>query len=204
MKFSKIGTSIVESMVVMLIVVTGVIWMYNIFTKSQRVSDSSSNRVQAIAIAREWIEALTNIRDTNWLIYSANNTNCWNTFNYNWWCIITDVDIPAGSYRLYKNTTNNRWMIDAVSVTWTGGYKNNAYKNAFEIRNDSKGFYTQQTGTGTSFSPLFTREIKISYPSDAGTPTQKMNIESIVRWWDSARANGFYEINLQTTLTNWK
>lgn len=86
MIYSKKWTSIIETIIVMLIVVIWVVWMYRIFVNSQRVSDSSSYRVQAISMAREWIEAYTNIRDTNWLIYWANIESCWNTPNWSFIC----------------------------------------------------------------------------------------------------------------------
>lgn len=53
--------------------------------------------------------------------------------------------------------------------------------------------------TGT----LFTREIQISYPSDAGTPAEKMNIKALVYWSDSSKSSA-QKIELETQLTNWK
>ncbi|MDD5770596.1 MAG: hypothetical protein PHE25_06505 [Candidatus Gracilibacteria bacterium] len=197
MKKSKCGTSIVEAMIVMLIVIIGVVGIYSIFTSSQKLSITTQNRLTAISIAQEGIEALTNIRDTNWLIFAANKTNCWNTFNYNSNCIISDVDIASGSYIVSQNS-NNRWILSGAT---TGNYSDTNYKNDFRVNYDTNGFFTQSGGT--NFLPLFTREIKISYPDDTGTPPQKMNISSIVRWTDSSK-NDAFEVNLETTLTNWQ
>lgn len=204
MKFSTAGTSIIESMIVMLIVITGVIGMYTIFTNSMKVSESASNRVQAIAMAREGIEAVTNIRDTNWLLYSANTEDCWNTFNYDGSCITTNIDIGSGSYILYQNEDSKRWFLSWVTVS--GNYSNTDYREAFKVGLQEIGsgtFYTQSWAT-RELKPLFTREIKIEYPSDAWTPPQKMKVESIVRWTDSARNAWNYEVKLETILTNWK
>lgn len=203
MKFSKAGTSIIESMIVMLIVIIGVIGMYTIFTNSMKVSDSASYRVQAITMAREGIESVTNIRDTNWLLFWANTKNCWNTFNYSGSCITSNVDIGSGSYILYQHNDTKRWFLSWVTVS--GDYSNTDYKDAFQVNLEqiwSWTFYTQSWGT--IFLPLFTREIKIDYPSDAGAPPQKMKVESIVRRTDSARNSGNYEVKLETILTNWK
>ncbi len=198
MKLNKKWTTIIESIIVMVIVTIWVVWMYNIYNNSQKISDASINRVQAVAIAREWIEAFTNIRDTNWLLY-ANKTNCWNTYNYNSSCMITDVDISTWSYIIYKNSSD-RWNLEP-KTTWV--YSSWTYRNDFKVMLDGNWFYTQ-TWWITEIKPLFTREIKISYPSDTWTPTQKINIESIVRWSDSSRNTWNFEVKLETVLTNWK
>lgn len=201
MKFSRSGTTIIESIVVMMIVVIWVVWMYNIFINSQNVALSTSHRVQAISMAREWIEGLMNIRDTNWLLFAANTGNCWHTFNYNWNCIISaswSTMIQSGSYIIYQNDTNNRWFLSWVT---TGNYSDINYRNRFRVNIWSGWLYTQSWWE--NFNPLYTREIKISY-EDNIFPPQKMKVESIVRWTDSARNSWNYEIVLDTILTNWK
>ncbi|MGE4444021.1 MAG: hypothetical protein AB7E37_03455 [Candidatus Altimarinota bacterium] len=201
MKFSRSGTTIIESIVVMMIVVIGIIGMYSIFINSQNVATSTSNRVQAISMAREGIEALMNIRDTNWLLFAANTGNCWHTFNYDGNCILAasgTTMIQSGSYIVYQNESNNRWFLSGAT---SGNYSDINYRNRFRVNIGSGGLYTQSGGE--NFNPLFTREIKISYVDNL-SPPQKMKVESIVRWTDSARNSGNYEINLDTILTNWK
>jgi hypothetical protein len=199
---SKHWTTIVESLVVMLIIVVWVVWTYKIFTNSQKLSDSTAYRLAAISMAREWIEVITNIRDTNWLLFWSNTTNCWLTFNYNSSCITagwTTTNIPTWSYKIYKNS-NNRWYLSWPIATWN--YSDSTYRDNFRVNLDSDWFYTQSGWT--NFLPIFTREIKIYYPSDAWTPPQSVNVESIVRWSDSSRTNWNFEVKLQTLLTNWK
>lgn len=201
MKFSKSGTTIIESIVVMMIVVIWVIWMYNIFINSQNIAVSTWNRVQAISMAREWIEAVMNIRDTNWLLFAANTGNCWNTLNYDGNCIIGAswaTMIQSGSYIIYKNDINSRWFLSSQA---TGNFSDINYRNRFRVNMGTDGLYTQSWWV--NFNPLFTREIKISY-DDTILPLQKMKVESIVRWTDNARNSGNYEVILDTVLTNWK
>jgi hypothetical protein len=194
----KSGATIVESMVVMIIIVLWVTWMYSIFNKSQEITTNTSNRLVAIAIAREWIEAVTNIRDTNWLLFSVNTENCWLVKDYNSDCITnSSIYIASWSYVLYTNT-NNRWYL-SWGTTWV--FSSGAYQNAFRVKKDGNGLYTQSGWT--DFMPLYTREIKISYPW-ALNPPQNVKIESIVRWVDNSRTSGNFEIILQTELTNWK
>lgn len=192
------GTSIVEAIVLTLIVSMWIFGMYNIFDSSQKLSNTTQNRIQAIGIAREWIEAVTNIRDTNWKNFSANNTNCWNTPNYIVTCVTANQNIATGSYILYQDT-NNRWM---MANRPTGSYSSGAYRTNFWIQVDTNGLYTQSWGTTLS-GTVFTREIQISYPSDAGNPPQKMKVKSFVQWVDSSKT-WLQKVELETILTNWK
>ena len=70
MKKSKMATTIAEAMVVTLIIVMWLTWVYSIYSASTKVTNNVETKIKAIQIAREWIEAMTNIRDTNWLIFS--------------------------------------------------------------------------------------------------------------------------------------
>lgn len=201
---SKYWTTIVESLVVMLIIIMWVVWTYLIFINSQKLSDSTTNKLLAISMAREWIEVFTNIRDTNWNIFSANTNNCWITLNYNSNCIIADwtlgkeyTNIPAWSYKIYSDI-DNRWYLSWLT-TWV--YSNQTYRDNFRVNLDNNWLYTQSWWT--EFLPIFTREIKISYPWTENPP-QSVIIDSIVRWSDSSKTTWNFEIKFQTLLTNWK
>lgn len=199
MQISKSWTTIIESIVVTLIVAIWVVWVLNIFSNSQKLSTNSKNRFEAIAIAREWIEWLTNMRDTNWMNFQANIDDCWNTINYDsncitWWA----SQIATWSYIMYKNT-DNRWYLSQINVPWD--YSSWTYRNAFEVKLDNEWFYTQSWWV-TQIKPLFTREIIISYLPT--TPAlQKMKVTSLV-WWADSSSTKNQKVKLETILTNWK
>lgn len=208
MKKNIKATSIVEALVIMLIVVMGIVGMYNIFLRSKALSVSTWNRIVAIQIAREWVEALTNIRNTNTLLFSADLENCWNTLNYDINCISntgTGTDIQNNtSFVVYKDI-DNRWKLQEETSSWTG-YRDSNYRDNFRVNFDWDGLYTQSWGI--NFAPLFTREILINYEDTDGdmTPTsndEKMNVASIVRWGDSSSSEP-YEIRLDLLLSNWE
>ncbi len=190
---SKKAASIVEVLVIMLIILVGTIWMYTIFGKWQNLSITTSNRIQAIQIAREWLEAMINIRDTNYLLYSANYKDCWNTINYDSACVTRAPNqIVTNSYKIYQ-WSDARWYLRNFT-TWL--YSNSTYRNNFKVWIDSNWLYTQSWWTDTK--PLFTREIKVLKPS-----SDEMDITSLVQWSDSSK-QWVLKVELSTTITNFK
>jgi len=205
MIYSKKATSILEAMVVMLVVVTWVTGMYKIYIQSIKLSDSTANKIQAIQIAREWIEAMTNIRDTNWLLFSSDYSNCWNTLNYNNSCIwnnSTATDM-LWNYIIYKNS-DNRWELK-IAASWN--YSDIDYHTENRVWYDNNGFYTQ-SGATLELKPVFTREIQIEYidtdgDSFATSNDEKMKVTSLVQWTDSSSTKP-HKVELGTILSNWK
>ena len=181
--------------------------MYTLFIRSQKLSAITWSRIQAIQMAREWIESMINIRDTNALLFGSDMQNCCNTLNYNKTCIwdlSNATDIPhLGSFAVYKDT-DYRWKLNPILwLAWGYIYTNPNYKSAFRVNLDSDGLYTQSGGT--TFAPLFTRELKITY-SGAATPASNndtMIVDSIVQWGQSDAKTPF-KVQLETILTNWK
>jgi len=209
MKNSKKATSILEAVIITLIISMWVVWMYSIYMESNDLTDSLANRIQAIQIAREWIEAMTNIRDTNWQKYWADYKNCWNTYNYDISCIWvtnwTTTDIPNWSwwYIIYTDS-NNKWVMENYPNTWS--YANTAYKSNFRVWLDTEWFYTQ-TWTTTNLVPLFTREIQIDYINTTwaiiDSNDEQMKITSLVQWMDRSSEN-VHKVEFDTVLSNWK
>lgn len=190
MKINKKATSIAEAIILMLIVVTWVTWMYKVYMSSANLERSTSYKVVAINIAREWIEAMQNIRDTNWILFSSDINNCWNTKNYDSSCVWSTTnytDIENWTYKIYKNTDNRWYLTWSINTLW---YNDLNYRYEHRIWIDSSWFYTQ-TWVIDNLKPIFTREIKIKYLNmdltDAGgdTDSPKMEVTSLVQWIDN-------------------
>ena len=195
MKLTKKATSIIEAMIVLMIILVWVIWLYDIFISSQKFSDSTKHRIEAIEIAREWVEAIKNIRDTNWLLFWADSDNCWNVLNYQTTCIGTTgalTDIWDWNYTIVK-AINNRWELNVKNNA--GVYWDTSYMNDFLIYKDANWFYTHDIIGSTK--TVFTRKITISY--NWGT----MQINSLVNWVDSSTSSA-YKVDIDLELTNWK
>ena len=195
MNLNKKATSIVEAMVVMMIITSWIVWMYKIHDESLNLSVSINNKIHAIQMAKQWIEAATNIRDTNWLIFPSDYVNCWNTLNYDPGCIWNSSpdDIGDGSYKIYQ-TLNNRWEIVEIIEAW--GYETLAYRNAYKV--GLKDWIYTQSGITDSITPLFTREIKFNY-----IDPDRITITSLVQRADSSSTKP-HKVELVQILTNWK
>ncbi|NVP17485.1 hypothetical protein HUU51_02085 [Candidatus Gracilibacteria bacterium] len=210
MKKSKIATTIAEAMVVMTVIVIGLTGIYRIYSESSRLSNSVEIKIQAIQIAREGIEAITNIRDTNWILYSSDKNNCWKTLNYNSGCIgnASPNNIANnGNYKVYRNSAN-RWQLESDGGLIGDDFSTTNYKDFYKIFLDQNSLYTHtytgDTRTLTNTKGVFTRQIKTSYvdPGDGNT-NNGLQVRSIVRWVDSGGTN-INEIVLETILTNHK
>jgi len=195
MKKTKNATSILEAMIVMLIIVVWVVGLFSIFNNSQKLSNTTKNRIEAIEIAREWIEAMKNIRDTNWLMFGWDKDNCFNTLNYDSNCVwgwsYNKINNNK-SYIIFQDINDNfKWKL-AEKPSWN--FTNSTYRNNFRVyKND--WFYTQ---TWTTNPTIFTREIKITHSTSTW-----FTVNSIVQWADSSK-NWAHKVELKDLITNWK
>ena len=196
MKYTQKASSLIEAMIIMTIIAFWVTGVYNFYISSQTLAFNTGKRIVAIQIAREWLEAMTNIRNTNWLLYPADYKNCWNNSSYNdAWCVgdsWTSRDIAQGSYTVVKDT-DERWTLQPESSSVVHPAQD--YRTKFALTREATGFYTQ---SGTNTNPDFTRELIINYPW-GNTNTGAMDIRSIVHWGADS-----HKVELNLTLTNWK
>ncbi len=209
MKKSKLATTIAEAMIVVLVIVLWLTWVYKIYSESIKLNNSVETKIQAIQIAREWIEAITNIRDTNWLLFSSDTKNCWRTVNYDPTCIGDNwfSNNIFWDYKVYKDPNDNRWKL--YSGIWiTDNFSNNWYRDFYKIYLDNNWLFTHKfpldTRTLKDTNWIFTRQIKVNLvdPWDWNT-SNWLKINSIVKWVDSGWTN-VNEVKLETILTNHK
>ena len=206
--------TIVELMVVLAILGLGITALLQTIGWGINYARDTENNIKAINIAREGIEAMTNIRDTNWLRFSSDKTNCWKVKDYQSACIGNSTLLPypanpgiiaPGSYTIYS--TNGAWFLSGAASlnplsNWT------TYKAAYQIWLDPTWFYTQtwvnawvscSSSVQKNCKTIFTREIKISIPPP-GTQTGILIVQSSARWLDGRPQS----VVLETTLTNWR
>lgn len=208
MKYNKQATSILEAIIILLVISAGIVWTYQIYSRSIVLSENTKNKITAISIAREWIEAFTNIRETNWLLFWWNTPDCWNTYNYDGNCIIsagTKIQ-HNGSYIIYQNN-KNKWILWEDPSVLIKDYANSDYKNYYALKQNTDGFFTQ-TGSVNILKIPFTREIQTQYidtngDSIADQNDKKLQVISQVYWKDNLSSK-LHKVQLKTVLSNWK
>jgi type II secretory pathway pseudopilin PulG len=72
------GAVLVEVLISLLIFTIGVTGSLSLLTTAAKANSISKNRTVALNLAAEALEAIKNVRDTNWMISSSNLRSCWN------------------------------------------------------------------------------------------------------------------------------
>lgn len=203
------GSTMIELMAVLAIMGLGIAALLQTIAGWLYYAKDTENNIKAINLAREGIEWMINIRDTNWLRFSSDKANCWKVDWYLAACIGNanygnntvglNNNVQSGSYVIYSQ--NGAWFLSGATVdpSW------DTYKNNFSVGIDSAGFYTQTGIVSTpcssflqaSCKTVFAREIQIAYTT---TQTGTMQVTSTVKWLDRRPQS----VVIDTVLTNWK
>ena len=193
----KRWSSLIEIMAMMAILWLAITAMFSTVIGGIYFATDSENRIKAINIAREWLEWVTNLRNTNWLRFSSDQLNCWRVLSYISSCIWSSAYAGANSF----GTTPTNYVLENKNGAWyvTGT------TTASWLWIDSNGYYyaTSATTPICTFditrncrSP-FTRVINIQLN---GWNTWSITATSQVDWFERRAQN----VTIQTTLTNWK
>ena len=101
---NKKGFTLIESIIAISILVTGILAVYYVFAGLSNQAKSSSNKLGAIYLAQEGIEIIRNIRDSNWIndrdwLYGITNiSECSEGCSY-------EADYRTGTNGLYPITS---------------------------------------------------------------------------------------------------
>lgn len=218
-----------EVLISIFIITMGMTGSAMLIISAIHINSVNADRIVGLNLAREGIEAVRNIRDTNWMTWSANIRECWNFMNdTNGDGIIDNTDEacsvdangqnehPIGgkddesnfvtNYIIDYDNENFRWVLMNENDPPTD-YSAKLYKS-------SQNLYThnpEETNEETKFS----REITIKYidnKNDSGDPItyyfpegerdkdNRILIESKVSWFSRGRTQ---EVILAQTLTDY-
>lgn len=197
------GQTLIETVIAIFILVSGITAAVGLAIFAFSSSQNISKQMIAVGLAREGIEAVKNMRDTNWLRQTSINKDCYNYDSglsnpatltcpssstggaccyKNWQTQVFDLN-PAGSpgsgnYRLRFDLAGNFWDLESAS--------NNRYGLDFDSNASGPsflGFYSFPNGSGVNHSVAtsdFARQIVITedngvaqYGSGAANPFNK-------------------------------
>jgi len=178
--FWKRGESFTETMISIFILTSGLVAAGGLIMAAINTAGNIKEKIIAINLAREGIETVRNVRDTNWLKYSANLRECWNWQETNGSC---SEAIGNGAYNINKliqpgfytidfDGNNYKWILDnyVSKANWA-----NTNWETTVLKNNLAGFYTHSGNRKTQYQ----RRIEIKYLADNGSETTDVNVN---RW----------------------
>jgi type II secretory pathway pseudopilin PulG len=226
------GQTLIETVVAVFILVMGISAALGLANYSLNATTDIRKQIIAMGLAREGIEAVKNMRDSNWL-QAPISTTCWNFTSsdatgtcYPYW--LDPGQAGADGYGLdpgaYQNIYPYVIYYDVNSpetAFWYLTYRaanNNYGLNYDSSANPSRGIYSAYTPTSAANATSdYARKITLQldhsvapFNQDA-TTGPRLKVTSYV-WWkgkscpisEDVPANSKCVIKLETYLTNWK
>ncbi|MBU0981732.1 hypothetical protein KKC94_03485, partial [Patescibacteria group bacterium] len=136
--------SLIETIIAVTIITLAVAGSTSLIRSSIMTNNVIGSKLVALNLALEGIEAVKNIRDTNYLRFSSNPASCWNKLGVT---SVSGCTLPgAQSFRVGVNFALNRdfvnnpfeWQLVTVDAVNTGNL------DLYEIDTDSDGTFDSQ------------------------------------------------------------
>ncbi len=201
---SQSGQSLIETMVAIFVLVTGLISAVSLAIASFNATDNTNKQITATALAREAIEGVRNIRDQYWLngtLSTCSDIGSTQQCYINWQGPAGGKKLVAGNYNVDYDTATSQWVINSSTQS----------SNHNLFYNSSTGLYSTQGSGGSSF---FSRKVDIvetvAAPYTSNNP--RLDITSTV-WWkgrncaattDPSTLPASCKVVLTIYLTNWR
>lgn len=206
--------SLIEVIIAIFVVSIGAGTASTLVVSALQSNSFSRDNLIALNLAVEGIEAMRDIRDTNWLKFSFDRKNCWDLMPGTATCDVNSK-IKNDNYTVYLNAFYN-WQLTPFGTTLPLNLDshNDAVNNNYQLKiwasNDdpnNKIYSSNKTpeenpgsfsvpATTDPFYGRFYRMIQISNP-DANS----MSVTSVVQWKSQ---NVVHAITLSTLLTNYQ
>ncbi len=190
---SQLGQTLIETLVAIFILITGLSAAISLAISTSRSTDNSSKKIVATGLAREGIEVVKNIRDSNWLNDNLSSCPSMGTGQqcYQNWQGNGNRQIKNGNFSI-RYLPSSKWVL------------NNGSNYQLLYDTDASGDTPYSTSSGVN--TIYYRRIDISvsgYTAD---------VTSTVWWVDRGcpRTNTLTsvpakcKVALEMHLTNWK
>lgn len=200
----QLGQTLIETLVAIFILVVGLVSALSLAISSFQSTDTASKQVVATALARQGVEAVKNIRDSNWLNGSVSDCSATmgtGNFCFTNWLGTGTTSLAAGTYAVKFNSasTVDPWTLQANPASFVLNY--NSANGSYDIG-------------GTGSASIYSRKIvitqNVSAPFSAANP--QLDVVSTV-WWtgrrcpntnDPSTLSASCKVNLELHLTNWR
>jgi type II secretory pathway pseudopilin PulG len=136
----KKGFTLIEIVVWMVLIGVWLTAIMGVLQYATKVNNTIKSQVIATNLAREWIETIFSIRDTNWKIFSSKKDQCWLAVFPVWATTqceqLTWINPINGQYfELWENLVWNTYY--GLTFTWEKVLKNTAW-NQLLVRDNNK------------------------------------------------------------------
>ena len=205
------GQTLIETVVALFILITGISAGLTLAIYSFSTTADLGNRLAATGLAREGLEVVRRMRDSNWLGDSLNdcedNLPCydgWLDENY-------DIEGSAAGdhHRVEFDPTSNdedKWALDDASSPVSSTY--------YQLRLRPGRGYTHSSSGGAQFTNFFRKVTIFENPAAPYNSTSPLLLVRSVVWWHGRNCPAITDyVNLSDThckvvteehLTNWK
>lgn len=178
--FNQAAETLAEVLIAMTVLAVGGGGAATLVNTSIRATGEGEARIVAYNIAREGVEAVRNVRDTNWIRFPGEKEECWDTLD------ATDSTLCALSTKINRTAPNNVYLVTLETDETSGAlFKwlmieddsgNPNDELLYEIPIGTETLYTHDsTGTPTEYRRTVTIE-------DSTGPTDSMKVTSTVTW----------------------
>ncbi len=213
------GFTLIEIVVMMAVVVIGVLATLSVANLAVRTSESNEQRVAAVNLAREGVELVRAIRDSNWAATAQESGSpCWDYYPistaqraavpYTASCADQRWSAPAFTtpqhFVVHPNVGNGMPHLAPQSAATTS---NSVYRLC---RNAGTGLYTPSalvcTGAGAVNADTFYRRVTITRGKSLGNdpvdsqPRYNIRVQSFVTW----SGHDGPDMMVETYLTDWR
>ncbi len=215
---NQIGQTLIETLVAIFILVMGITAALGLATFSLHSSTNIVKQLIGMGLAREGLEAVKNMRDTNWLKDTLVADGCYdfrtNTPN-NAPCYLNWLNAPGG-YDIDPGSGSRQYLLDIDTEAETYWVFNNSSVTALGFDPVALGteFYNPAATAPDYFGTQYFRKIIVTKESiePYDQPNlERLKVESQVWWTDKDcpavadfPGTGECAVNLTVFLTNWK
>jgi type II secretory pathway pseudopilin PulG len=207
---SNRGETMVEVLIALMVLVIGAVGALRLLGIAGINNQITKERVEATNLAREGIEAVRNIRDTNWLRFAGERRICWNNLDYSACNDVDDdgiADLPIRNNQQYiaiYNPNTFRWELsnDGLGGRLDIGDGEIFNDDDYRLKEDS---ITGLLGYSAGEDSIYYREIYTEYLDADQTPAidedaNILRVTSRVQWIDRGKLG---EVTLTTILTDY-
>ncbi len=178
-KLKNSGETITEVMVSTVILVTILVASFTILKNAVETNMDVRNRIIALNIAREGVEGVRNIRDTNWLKYSGDRREkwlCYDTLDALNNCdsvpMTPDLNLANGFYTVDFSGEHSRYFLKEIAGAEVLNIRSNSNGlNEFRLytsrQEGSEGRFVH-SGSENNLSTPFYRQIELAIENPYG------------------------------------